>query len=267
MMRSLDATLWSLRVVVALFVLFMVAPIFVVVVISFTSAGYVGFPMPGLSLRWFAQVANYPPFLSGIRVSIEVAAGATILSCLLGIPAALTLARSERRAAQIVMAYLLSPLSIPMIVLGFAAPFYLSRLGFGISLAALMVVHASVCLPYIVRIVASVYRTLPQNLEEAAEVLGAPGWRVLAHVVLPLLRPAILAGSLFSFLVSFDNLPLSYFFGSGTTNTLPVIMLAYVEQQFDPSIASLSTLQLVVAVVLLVVVDRTYGLETLTIST
>lgn len=266
-MRRPDPALWLLRAVVALFVLFMVAPILVVVAISFTSAGYVGFPMPGLSLRWFVRVLQYEPFIRSIAVSLEVAAGATLLACLLGIPAALALARSEAGAAQAMMAYLLSPLSIPMIVLGFAALFYLSRLGLGLSLAALLVVHASVCLPYVVRIVASVYRTLPPGLEEAAEVLGAPRWRVLAHVVLPLLRPAILAGSLFSFLVSFDNLPLSYFFGSPATNTLPVVMLAYVEQQFDPSIAALSTLQLAVAVLLLVIVDRSYGLDRLVIST
>jgi putative spermidine/putrescine transport system permease protein len=267
MMRAPDPVLWTLRAIVIAFVIFMVAPILVVVGISFTSAGYVGFPMPGLSLRWFAHVLQYQPFLEGIRVSLEVAAGATLISCLLGIPAALALARDESRIAQAIMAYLLSPLSIPMIVLGFAALFYLSRIGFGLSLAALLVIHACVCLPYLVRIVASVYRTLPRGLEEAAELLGAPRWRVLLHVVLPLLRPAILAGSLFSFLVSFDNLPLSYFFGSPATNTLPVVMLAYVEQQFDPSIAALSTLQLIVAVVLLLVVDRAYGLDRLVIST
>ncbi len=266
-MRRPDPALWLLRAIVALFVLFMLAPILVVVAISFTSAGYVGFPMPGLSLRWFVRVLQYEPFLRSIRVSLEVAAGATLLACLLGIPAALALARSDRRASQAMMAYLISPLSIPMIVLGFAALFYLSRLGIGLSLAALLLVHASVCLPYVVRIVAAVYRGLPPGLEEAAEILGAPRWRVLLHVVLPLLRPAILAGSLFSFLVSFDNLPLSYFFGSPQTNTLPVVMLAYVEQQFDPSIAALSTLQLAVAVLVLVIVDRAYGLDRLVIST
>jgi putative spermidine/putrescine transport system permease protein len=252
---------------VCAFVVFMTAPILVVVVISFTSAGYVGFPMPGLSLRWFQRVLDYPPFLSGIVVSLEVAAGATLLSALLGIPAALGLARSDRAGAQAVMAFLLSPLSIPMIVLGFASLFYLSRIGFGLSLGALLICHTCVCLPYLVRIVASVYRSLPPGLEEAAEVLGAPRWRVLWHVVLPLLRPGILAGSLFSFLVSFDNLPLSYFFGSPATNTLPVVMLAYVEQQFDPSIAALSTLQLLVAVIILLAVDRAYGLHRLTITT
>nr|WP_239032025.1 hypothetical protein [Paroceanicella profunda] len=86
------------------------------------------------------------------------------------------------------------------------------------------------------------------------------------HVTLPLIRPGIMAGSLFSFLTSFDNLPVSYFFGSADTNTLPVVMLSYMEHQFDPSIAALSTLQLLLAVVALIVVDRIYGIDKMTVS-
>jgi putative spermidine/putrescine transport system permease protein len=263
----IDPSLWLLRGIVILFVLFMLAPIVVVVAISFTSAGYVSFPMPGFSLRWFQRIVDYPPFLGGIRVSLEVAAGATLLSCLFGIPASLVLARSTRRWADVTMTILLSPLSIPMIVLGFASLFFLSRLDVGLSLTALLIVHTVVCLPYVVRIVASVYRGVPESLEEAARILGASPWRAFWHVVLPLIRPGIAAGSLFSFLVSFDNLPISFFFGSPETNTLPVVMLSYIEQQFDPSIGALSTLQLVAAIIVLILVDRFYGIDRLVIST
>ena len=144
--------------------------------------------------------------------------------------------------------------------------FFLSRIGVGLSLAALLIAHTCVCLPYVVRVVASVYRAMPPSLEEAAEILGASRAAVLQHVVLPLLRPALVAGGLFSFLVSFDNLPLSFFFGSPDTNTLPVVMLAYVEQQFDPSIAAISTAQLAVAIVLLVAADFLYGLDRLVVN-
>ena len=86
-------------------------------------------------------------------------------------------------------------------------------------------------------------------------------------MTLPLIRPGIAAGCLFSFLTSFDNLPVSYFFGSAQTNTLPVVMLAYMEHQFDPSIAALSTLQLGMAVIALLVADRLYGIEKMTVAT
>ena len=97
--------------------------------------------------------------------------------------------------------------------------------------------------------------------------LGATPWRVFWHVVLPLIRPGIAAGSLFSFLVSFDNLPISFFFGSPDTSTLPVVMLSYIEQQFDPSIGALSTLQLAAAIIVLILVDRFYGIDKLVVST
>jgi putative spermidine/putrescine transport system permease protein len=265
-MRRPDPALWALRAVVALFIVFMLAPILIVVVTAFTSAGYVAFPIPGLSLRWFQRILDYPPFLSGIVVSLEVAVAATVIACLLSVPAALALARDERRAATAVMTFLLSPLSIPMIVFGFASLFFLSRLGIGLSLPALIIVHSCACLPYVVRIVAAAYRGLSPSLEEAAEILGASRWQVLRLVVFPLLRPAMIGGMLFSFLVSFDNLPLSFFFGSPGTNTLPVVMLSYVEQQFDPSIAALSTVQLIVAVTVLILVERLYGLDKLVVS-
>ena len=265
-MRRPDLAVWLLRAVVLLFAVFMLAPILVVVVVAFTSAGYASFPIPGVSLRWFQRMIEYQPFMRSLWVSVEVALGATLLAGLLGVPASLALARSRHPTAQAAMTFLLSPLSMPMIVFGFASLFFLSRIGVGLSLAALLIAHTCVCLPYVVRVVASVYRAMPPSLEEAAEILGASRAAVLQHVVLPLLRPALVAGGLFSFLVSFDNLPLSFFFGSPDTNTLPVVMLAYVEQQFDPSIAAISTAQLAVAIVLLVAADRFYGLDRLVVN-
>jgi len=104
-----DPALWVLRMVVVLFAIFMLAPILVVVAVAFTSAGYVAFPLPGLSLRWFVRAAEYAPFMQGVRVSLEVAFGATVVACVLGVPASISLARSDHWAAQAMMAFLLSP--------------------------------------------------------------------------------------------------------------------------------------------------------------
>jgi putative spermidine/putrescine transport system permease protein len=256
----------ALTAFVALFFVFMLAPIVVVVVVSFTSAGYVAFPIPGWSLKWFWNIFAYQPFVDALIVSIEVAVSATLLSCLIGVPACLYLARSRTAKAQVVMTFLLSPLSMPMIVLGFASLFFLSWLGVGVSFTALLITHTVVCLPYIVRTSAGVYAGMPPAYEEAAAILGASPMQVFWHVTLPLIRPGIMAGSLFSFLTSFDNLPISYFFGSARTNTLPVVMLSYLENQFDPTIAALSTLQLIMAIVMLLIVDRIYGIEKMTVA-
>jgi putative spermidine/putrescine transport system permease protein len=85
----------------------------------------------------------------------------------------------------------------------------------------------------------------------------------MLYVTLPLIRPGVFAGGLFAFLVSFDNLPISYFFGTPSTSTLPVVMLSYIQDQFDPSIAAVSTVQMLLALVVLLVVDRIYGLRQL----
>jgi putative spermidine/putrescine transport system permease protein len=255
-----------LTVFVVLFFIAMLAPILVVVMVSFTSAGYVAFPIPGWSLKWFANIFAYQPFIDGMIVSIKTAIGATLISCVFGVPACLCLARSRARWTNAVMTFLLSPLSMPMIVIGFASLFFLSWLGVGISFAALLITHTVVCLPYVIRTVAGVYSSIPAAYEEAAALLGAPPAKVLWHITLPLIRPGIMAGLLFSFLTSFDNLPISYFLGSADTNTLPVVMLSYLEHQFDPTIAALSSLQLVMALVALLVVDRIYGVGKMTVA-
>jgi putative spermidine/putrescine transport system permease protein len=265
-LARIDAGRLLLTAFVVVFFLFMTLPIVIVVVGSFTDASFVGFPITKWSLRWFRRIFEYKPYLASIRVSFAIASGATVISCLLGVPSAIALARSSSARANAAMTYLLSPLSMPMIVIGFAALFFLSRIGIGVSFPALLIAHTTVCLPYVVRTVAATYRGTDRSLEEAAALLGANPLQVFRHVILPLIRPGIVAGSLFSFLVSFDNLPISYFFGSPETLTLPVVMLSYMEHQFDPSIAALSTLQLLFAVVCLIVVDRIYGIEKMTVA-
>jgi putative spermidine/putrescine transport system permease protein len=265
-LARIDAGRLLLTGFVVLFFLFMTLPIVIVVVGSFTDASFVAFPVTSWSLRWFRRIFEYKPYLASIRVSFAIAFGATVISCLLGVPSAIALARSSSAGASAAMTYLLSPLSMPMIVIGFAALFFLSRIGIGVSFSALLIAHTTVCLPYVVRTVAATYRGTDRGLEEAAALLGANPRQVFWHVILPLIRPGIVAGSLFSFLVSFDNLPISYFFGSPETLTLPVVMLSYMEHQFDPSIAALSTLQLLFAVVCLIAVDRIYGIEKMTVA-
>ncbi|MBN8957302.1 MAG: ABC transporter permease [Rhizobiales bacterium] len=262
MRRALKSMpLLGLHLYVIAFFAFMLLPIVVVVLVGFSSTDYIVFPIEGFSLKWFWRVYEYKPFLQSFVVTFEVAIVSTVLAIILGVPAAIGLARSDHPAASVVMTMLLSPLSMPAIILGFALLFYLSMLGFGVSLLSLIIAHTVVAIPYIVRTVAAVYRSLAPSLEEVALILGASRWQTFRHVTLPLITPGISAGALFAMLLSIDNLPLSYFFGSPGTSTLPVVMLSYLENQFDPAIAAVSTLQLAVAVIILVVIERIYGLR------
>jgi putative spermidine/putrescine transport system permease protein len=189
-----------------------------------------------------------------------------LLALLLGTPAALALARSETRWSDAIVTTLLSPLSVPLIVVGFALLFYLSRAGLGTSFIGLLLAHTLVGLPYIVRTVIAVYRTLGRELEEAGRMLGATRLQVLRHITLPLIRPGLIGGGLLAFLISIDNLPVSYFFSSVSTVTLPVVMLSYIESSFDPSIAALSVIQLLIALAGLLLIERIWGVRMLSQS-
>ncbi len=254
----------ALALYVLLFLGFIAAPIVSVVVVSFSTASFIAFPIPGFTLRWYWHILEYKPFVDALIVSGEVAVLSTMFGTLLGIPAALALARSRGTAAAIVSNFLLAPVTVPAIVLGLALLYFLSSLSLGISFTALLIAHTVTGIPYIVRTVLSVYRSIPPDLEEAAAILGASRWQTLLHTTLPLVRPGIFAGGLFAILTSLDNLPLSFFFGSANTNTLPVVMLSYMENQFDPSIAAISTVQMLIAIVVLLIADRVYGIEKLT---
>ncbi|MDE1569366.1 ABC transporter permease [Aquabacter sp. P-9] len=262
--RRVDLLAWGLGLFVVLFMIFLLLPIAAVVVVSFSSASYIAFPMPGYSLQWYWRILEYQPFVDALIVSIKLALSSAACAIVLGVPATLWVARSRSRAAAAVGNLLLAPISIPAIVLGFSLLYLLSAMGFGISFTALLISHTVVSIPYICRTVLAVYRALPPDFEEAAAVLGATRWQTFRYTTLPLIRPGIFAGSLFAVLISLDNLPLSFFFGTASTNTLPVVMLSYMQSQFDPSIAAISTVQMLIAVGTLLVLNAVYGVDKLT---
>ena len=263
MRRRPDGGALALGAFVAAFVVFILAPIVAVVAVSFSTASFIVFPIPGYGMRWYRRIVEYQPFLDAMAVSAELAVGSAVGAAVLGVPAALALARGRGVVAATVANLLLAPVSIPAIVLGFALLYFLSGLGLGISFASLLLAHTVASIPYLVRTVLATYRAVPGQLEEAASILGASRWQVLWFTTLPLVRPGIFAGALFAVLTSLDNLPLSFFFGSARTNTLPVVMLSYMENQFDPSIAAVSTVQMVVALGALLLLDRLYGIRRL----
>jgi putative spermidine/putrescine transport system permease protein len=253
----------ALGLFIVLFFVFIAAPILIVIVVSFSSQSYVGFPLSGVSLRWYRRIWEYRPFIEALITSTELAFASAFCGAVLAVPAALGLARGRGSGAAAIVTFLMSPLSIPAVMLGFALLYFLSWMGLGVSFASLLVAHTVIAVPYILRTVIAGYRGLGLTYEEAARMLGAGRWRCLWHVTLPLIRPSIFAGALFAILISFDNLPISYFFGNASTNTLPVVMLSYLQNQFDPAIAAIGTVQMALALILLLVVERIYGLEAL----
>lgn len=253
----------ALTAYVVLFVLLLLLPILLVVLASFSPSPYSTFPIRSLSLTWYRKALEYGPFMTSLATSLEIAVLSSTLGALFAVPAALAIARSANPLAKGVTVALVSPLSIPAIVLGFSLLYFVSAIWIGPGFVALLIAHTVIAIPYIARTAISVYRTVPASTEEAAIVLSATRLQTVRLVTLPQLRQAIFAGILFAFLISLDNLPISYFFSTPSTATLPVVMMSVLENQFDPSVAAIATIQTVVAIVGLLVADRFCGIARL----
>ncbi|MGH7314331.1 MAG: ABC transporter permease [Candidatus Rokuibacteriota bacterium] len=260
-----DAGALALRVYCGVVLAFLSLPIVVAVGVAFGRDRIARFPPSGLSLRWFGVALSNPTFLDALGNSLALAALTTVVTILLGVPASVALVRRRFPGQPALEAFLLSPLTLPGVLFGVAMLFFLGATGFGLAWWGLLVAHAVIAVPYVLRTTLAVYRGLDRGLEETAMVLGAGPWQTFWHVTLPLLRPGLVAGGLFAFLTSFDNVPVSIFLTTARSNTLPVTIMSYlVNQDFDPIVGAISAVQVGLVLGLLYVLDRLYGVGRLT---
>jgi putative spermidine/putrescine transport system permease protein len=238
-------------------------PLIIVVGISFAPDVRLDFPPNGLSLRWFEYIAGRPELLDAFAVSLVLALLVAVLALVLGILAALALARYQFRGKQAIEALLLAPLVVPSLIVGVALLQTFSLVGFMDSFPRLILGHLVLTIPFAVRSIGACLYGIDRSLEESALVMGASPFKTFRRVLLPLLRPGIVVGALFAFIVSFGNITISIFMVSAETVTLPIRILTYLQWQFDPSIAAISTVLVVFTLALLLTAERTLGLTKL----
>jgi putative spermidine/putrescine transport system permease protein len=236
-----------LRAGLGLGVGFILLPLAIVVLYSFSSVAYGVFPPPGLSLRWYAHLMDQPAFGRAFLRSAGVGVAATGLALAAGVPAAMALVRGRFTGRDALQAFLLSPIVMPKIVLGVGWFIFFARLGLQGGVLPLVLAHAIVVLPFVVNIVAANLVGLDPALEEAAQDLGASRTTVFFRIVLPQIRSGVILSGLLAFLVSFDQVESSLFLTRGANNTLPIEMFLYMEKWQDPTIAALSALLIVFA--------------------
>lgn len=237
----------------------MIVPILFVVAVSFTDGKTLKFPPEGFSLRWFGAALSYEPFMGSLLTSAEIAMLATLIALLVGVPATLAIYRGKLPGKGLVEALFLSPLIVPELVVGLAL-FQQLIVAFRIdNWPVLLIGHTALLLPYAVRVTGAAVAGADPALEEAARGLGASPWRTFWTITLPILRPGIFSAALLSFITSFNNVPLSLLLQSRTTQTLPVTMLDYVQQSYDPMVAATSTLILAATVVIAIIAEKTVG--------
>jgi putative spermidine/putrescine transport system permease protein len=244
------AALW---VIAGLTALFLLAPIVVIIAVSFNSTSLFTFPPPHWSMRWYVSLWESRSWREAGLFSLSLAAIVALASLTLGVPAAYGLARDRFRGNRIVEGLLISPMVVPAIVLALGlymlfSPLHLIGTRFGLFLA-----HTLLAMPIVLIIVGAACRRLDSSVELAARSCGATFARAFWHVVLPALRPAIVSAGAFAFLTSFDEVVLVLFLGGPQTTTLPKKIWESVKFELDPSLTAVSTILIAVSILVLLV--------------
>ncbi|PWJ86395.1 putative spermidine/putrescine transport system permease protein [Pseudaminobacter salicylatoxidans] len=250
---------FTITSIALLVILFLQVPVIVVVLAAFSTTSYLTIPPQGLTLKWFAKVLSDPVYLDAIRISIILAMGSTVISLVLGVAAAYALFKRMLPGTEALTSFLMAPLIFPSVVIGVALLQYFSLIGWRGSFASLLLAHVVITVPYIVRSALASLSGIDMSVEEAARVLGANGFTAFRLVTLPLIKPGLVAGALFAFVTSMENVPVTIFIASAKQTTLPILIFSSVEMGVDPSIAAVSTLLIVATVFVLWLAERWTG--------
>lgn len=231
-------------------------PIILIVLAAFNNSAYLSLSLDNLTLRWFVLVLSDDGYLHAISTSILLAGLATILSGVIGLAAALALHRRIVPGSAAITAFLMAPLIFPGIVIGVALLQFLTAIGLRGSFFALVMAHVVITVPYVARSAMSGLVALNPQLAEAAKTMGASGFATFYLVTLPVIRPSLISGLIFSFIISLDNVPVTIFLLSPHQTTLPVKIFTAVEQGVDPGIAAASTLIILLTAIVLLAAQR-----------
>ena len=235
----------------ALTVFFLMAPTLVVVPMSFTASNALTFPPEGFSTRWYEKMVTDPQWSTGFVNSAQVAFLTAILATALGTLAALGTVRGRFPGRSAVNALVLSPLIVPVIIIAIGMFSVFVRWKIAGSVVGLVLAHTALAMPFVVVNVATSLRTMDRNLELAAQSLGAGPIRTFRRITLPLILPGVLAGGLFAFITSWDEVVVSIFLTTARFRTLPAEMWEQVRQVVDPTVAAVSTTLLAVTTTVL----------------
>ncbi|HKU54027.1 MAG TPA: ABC transporter permease [Rhizomicrobium sp.] len=234
---------------------FLYLPVLVLPVFSFNDSQFIAFPLSGFTTRWYAGLAADTAMQHALGNSLKVGLVTSLLSTLLGLSAAKAVTHYRLRGTGPALAFISLPLFIPDIVLGISLLLLLSAVGLPLSLAAVVMGHLLVCVPFALTVLIARFEGFDKNLEEASADLGENGWMTFWRVTFPLMLPGIAASLLLTFITSFDEFLVAYFL-SGTEATLPIYIwgqLRFPERL--PMVLALGSVILTVSVVLVVLAE------------
>lgn len=242
--------------------LFVLAPLLIIIISSFSSVSYGAWPIPGWSFQWYENLLSQEGLGRATLASLSIAFWSTVISVAAGTAAAVAFSRRGGRTFRAIQTFTLAPTIVPKVAAGLAAFIFLQRVGFLQGSVGIILMHAIISLPFVVVVVTAALARVDTTIEEAARELGAGPWRAFASTTLSALRPALAAAALFAFILSFDEVDMTVFLLSPGEQTLPVWMFTYMQRYQDPTIASLSTILIVGSLVLAAVAALLLGRTT-----
>jgi spermidine/putrescine transport system permease protein len=234
---------------------FLYVPVLVLPVFSFNNSEFIAFPLSGFTTRWYAGLGADTAMQHALGNSLKVGLVTALLSTLLGLTAAKAVTHYRLKGTAAALGFISLPLFIPDIVLGISLLLLLGAAGLPLSLAAVVLGHLLVCVPFALTVLIARFEGFDKNLEEASADLGEDGWMTFWRVTFPLMLPGITASLLLTFITSFDEFLVAYFL-SGTEATLPIYIwgqLRFPERL--PMVLALGAIILTVSVVLVVLAE------------
>jgi len=244
-----------LYVVCGLIAFYMILPILIVFPMSFSSAEFLTFPPPGFSLKWFQRYFGDSSWTQPTYISFQIAIMTMVLSTILGTLAAMALVRSRFWGKAGANSLILAPMIIPVIVISIALYGFFAKIGLIGTRAGLVFGHTMVCVPFVVITVSASLKGFDETLEMAAMICGATRLKAFMKITFPIIRPGMISGALFAFIISFDEIVISMFLCGIETRTLPLKMWEGIRMEVNPVIAAVSTLLICLSVVLLIFVE------------
>ncbi len=242
--------------------IFLLAPIFVVVGASFNAGEFLTFPPQGLSFRWYVTFFHNEVFLRAIGTSLWVAAVATFFSVIIGTMAAIYYVNFAGRYKELIRVGALSPLLLPEILTAIALLFFLYDIGLGTkTMFGLLVGHVLITLPFVFMNVSASMEAYDPDWSMAARSLGARPFTRFRRIMLPLIKPGLIGGAMFAFVISFDVFTISLLLKSIGTATLPIQLFDYLKTNYTPEAAAVSTLSIAVTLAVVVMVEKIIGLK------
>ncbi len=244
--------LW-LYILSGVIMLLLVAPTLIVIPMSFSDSQYLEFPPEIWSTRWYQHYFGSPEWMAATFTSLKAAFLTMLVATPLGVLAAYGLHVSRFPFARAVFVLMITPMMAPVILVAVGAFYVYAKAGLLYTMASLVMSHSVLALPLVVIVTGSALKSFDMNLEMAARSLGAPRWKAFLTVTLPQIRFAVITGALLSFLTSFDEVVVAMFISGGDNATLTRNMFNALRDQIDPTIASISTVMIVLTSLLMAV--------------